>query len=95
MKKSSLLILSFFMAFFAVSAFAGNGGANEFNALEQQLLGWSQGGLGRVIAISAFLIGAGTGVAKGSAIPPIVGIVLALMLFYGPTIISGVLTATV
>lgn len=72
---------------------AGAGAANgdqAFQAIYDFVLGAATGTLGRAICIVGGLIGLGLGAAKGSALPAIVGIVLAIFGALGPSIIDAV-----
>ena len=82
------------LALGASSAFAGTTGT-EFQSMYTTLLNWATGYLGRAIAIAAFILGAGIGVARSSPIPALVGVVFALFMIYVPTIIDSIMTATV
>ena len=74
---------------------AGVGGQTEFGALYQYIKSLSEGFLGRTMAIFAFIVGLGIGIARASAIPAVVGIVFAIFVAYGPTIIDGIASATI
>lgn len=78
----------------STAAVAGSGGQQQFGGLAQQLAGWSQGSLGIVIAIAALLVGLSIGVVKQSLMAVVTGIGIAIALYYGPDVISGVLSAT-
>ena len=82
------------LALSASSAFAGTTGA-EFQTMYTTLLNWATGYLGKAIAIAAFILGAGIGVARSSPIPALVGVVFALFMVYVPTIINSIMTATI
>ena len=82
------------LALGASSAFAGTTGT-EFQSMYTTLLNWATGYLGKAIAIAAFILGAGIGVARSSPIPALVGVVFALFMIYVPTIIDSIMTATV
>ena len=88
------LLLTLALAFGASSAFAGTTGA-EFQSMYTTLLNWATGYLGKAIAVAAFILGAGIGVARSSPIPALVGVVFALFMVYVPTIIDSIMTATV
>lgn len=75
--------------------FAGTGGNVEFGGLYAYLKGLSEGFLGRTLAIFAFIVGLGVGVARSSAVPAIAGIVFAIFVAYGPAIIDGIASATI
>lgn len=57
--------------------------------------GWSEGFLGRTLAIAAFLVGAIVGFAKSTAMPALVGIVFAVLFAVGPGIIDGIASALI
>ena len=78
----------------AGSALAGTTGT-EFQSLYTTLLNWVSGYLGKSIAMAAFILGAGIGIARSSPIPALVGVVFALFMIYVPTIIDGIMTAVV
>ena len=59
------------------------------------LLNWATGFLGKSIAIAAFILGAGIGIARSSPIPALAGVVFALFMVYVPTIIDSIMTAVI
>jgi len=75
----------------AMSATTGS----EFQGLFNRLSDWTSGFLGRSLSFAAFLVGLGLGMARGSALPAVVGIVVALMTSVAPGVINGMLSATV
>ena len=81
------------LALGATSAFAGTTG-DEFQTMYTTLLNWATGYLGKAIAIAAFILGAGVGIARSSPIPALAGVVFALFMVYVPTIIDTIMTAT-
>ena len=78
----------------AGSALAGTTGT-EFQTMYTTLLNWVNGYLGKSIAIAAFILGAGIGIARSSPIPALAGVVFALFMVYVPTIIDSIMTAVV
>jgi len=76
----------------APEAMAGAGGL-EFQGIYDTLTGWTQGVLGRVIAIAMVLVGMVAGIVRQSIMALVVGISAGLGMFTAPTIIDGVLTA--
>lgn len=86
--------VALFLALGASSAFAGTTGA-EFQTMYTTLLNWATGYLGKAIAVAAFILGAGIGVARSSPIPALVGVVFALFMVYVPAIIDSIMTATI
>ena len=75
-------------------AFAGTTGT-EFMALYTWINGVVTGYLGRAIAMASVAIGALMSVARTNPIPILAGIGFAIFLQYTPTIITGILTATI
>ena len=82
------------LALGATSAFAGTTGT-EFQTMYTTLLNWATGYLGKAIAVAAFILGAGIGVARSSPVPALAGVGVALFMDYVPTIIDSIMTATV
>lgn len=78
----------------AGEAMAGTGGT-EFASIYTLLLGWSQGSLGKVIALAMFLVGLSAGIIQQSISAVVIGVGGAMALFYGPTVISGVVSAVI
>jgi conjugal transfer pilus assembly protein TraA len=79
---------------FMLSAHAGTTDT-EFEALYTLMDNWSSGYLAKSLAIAAFIMGAGIGIAKQTVIPAIIGIALAVVFSVGPSVIKGMLTATI
>jgi len=75
-------------------AMAGGTGT-EFQSMYTTMLDWATGFLGKSIAIAAFILGAGIGVARSSPIPALAGVVFALFMVYVPTIIDSIMTAVI
>ena len=91
-RRTVVLIL---LTLVAVSpAFAGTTGT-EFQTMYTTLLNWATGYLGKSIAIAAFILGAGIGIARSSPIPALAGVVFALFMVYVPTIIDSIMTAVI
>ena len=86
--------MALLLALGAGSALAGTTGT-EFQTMYTTMLNWATGYLGKAIAVAAFILGAGIGVARSSPIPALAGVVFALFMVYVPTIIDSIMTATV
>lgn len=94
--KTSLIQAMFVVAFLtlmATSAHAGAGGT-EFDDVWESIKDWTQGGLGRVIAGGMVLIGVAAGMARQSLMAFALGVGGAMGLFYAPTILESIMTAT-
>ena len=85
------LLGAMFLPTFAVAGTTGT----EFLTLYTWINGVATGYAGRAIAIAAVVIGALLSVAKGNPIPILVGVGFAIFLQYTPTIVSGIMTATI
>ena len=81
-------------ALLSTDAMAGTGGT-EFDDIYTLLVGWTQGTLGKIIALGMFMVGLSAGIINQSVVAVVVGIGGALALYYGPTVISGVVSALV
>ena len=81
----------------AGAAFAGSTGGTggtEFSGIWDLIQGWSQGYLGRILALGALVVGIAFGLVRQSVIAAVVGIAMAIVLQYGPDVIEGIVTAT-
>jgi len=96
MQKRSVqsLIVGACLLAVAGTALAGTTGV-EFQTMYTTLLNWISGFLGKSIAIAAFILGAGVGIARSSPIPAFIGVVFALFMVYVPTIIDSIMTAVI
>ena len=91
---ATVALVAMLLALGAGSALAGTTGT-EFQTMYTTMLNWATGYLGKAIAVAAFILGAGIGVARSSPIPALAGGVFALFMVYVPTIIDSIMTATV
>ena len=93
-RLAAIAPVALLLALGATSAFAGTTGT-EFQTMYTTMLNWATGYLGKAIAVAAFILGAGIGVARSSPIPALAGVVFALFMVYVPTIIDSIMTATI
>lgn len=94
-KKWVGVVAMLLVAIALVPAMALAGTADtEFQPLFQKILDWTQGFLGKSLAVGAVLVGAGMAIYYQSAGPAVMGIAMALILAFGPGAIQGVVTAT-
>ena len=91
-KNLQLVALVAVAAMLPLQAMAGAGGT-EFTQVYDQLTGWANGTLGKVLGVSALLVGLGVGVIKQSVIAAVVGIAMALTAGFGPGVIDGVISS--
>lgn len=94
MKKMALLFVFFAVLTIGPEAMAGTADT-DFSAIATKLNDWSTGTLGRVIALSMFIVGIAMGIIQQSVVAAVVAIGGALILNYGPAIITGLISATV
>lgn len=66
--------------------------ADDFYALWKFIDDAATGGLAMAISLTALLIGAGIGAAKGSIMPAIGGVLTAAVFGFGPDLISNLVT---
>jgi len=68
--------------------------AGNFDGVMAFLDEWTQGTLGKIIALSAMFVGIVAGVMRGSIAAVVTGLAVAIALNYGPSAVSAVFTAT-
>lgn len=92
----AVLGVVFLLLLFPDIAAAANadGGQEVFGEMYNTLKGWITGVLGKLIALACFTVGLAIGVVKQSIMATVVGIAMALALFYGPALIENVFAAT-
>jgi conjugal transfer pilus assembly protein TraA len=56
---------------------------------------WSQGTLGKVIALGMFVVGLAAGIVRQSVMAAVAGVAGALVLRYGPDVIDGIFGALI
>lgn len=82
----------------AAAVYAGvdgnNPGGSEFEEIWTLIQGWSQGVLGRIIALGALIVGIAFGLVRQSVVAAVIGISMAIVLQYGPDVIEGIVTST-
>jgi conjugal transfer pilus assembly protein TraA len=93
-QKLEVVALLLVAASIPMQAMAGAGGT-EFTQVYDQLTGWANGTLGKVLGIAALLVGLGVGVIKQSVMAAVISISVAITAGFGPGIIDGVITSGV
>lgn len=73
---------------------AGTTGA-EFQSFYDLMNNWATGYLGKAIAVAAFIVGAGIGMAKQDVMPAIIGVAFAIVFVVGPNVINSMMTAVI
>ena len=89
--KTALLVGSLMIA---GPAIAGTDGT-EFQDLYTMVKGWTNGYLGRSIALVFLLIGLGVGVVRGSIISAVGCIAAAMCLLIAPSVIESIISAVI
>jgi conjugal transfer pilus assembly protein TraA len=90
----NLLLPSLALAVVSAGAVAGTAGT-EFDTMYGMVKDWTEGTLGKLLAVSAFLIGMGMGIVRQSILAIVLGIGFALALAYTPNIIDAIFTFAV
>lgn len=85
--------LSVILALATSAAVAGTAGT-EFDTVWTTLIGWIEGTLGQVIAVTFIIVGVVAGVAKGSIFGLVTGVAAGLGLITAPTVVDNMFTAT-
>ncbi|WP_303785322.1 TraA family conjugative transfer protein [Azovibrio restrictus] len=93
-RKTQLAIVAVALSVLAGSAFAGTTGT-EFQNLYTWINNVVTGYFGRAVSVAAVGIGAILSIARVNPIPILAGVGFAIFLQYTPTIITGILTATI
>ena len=75
------------------AALAGTGGT-EFDDVWDTLVDWTQGTLGRIIAIAIIIVGGCIGVVRQSLMTFAVGLAMGMGLYNAPTIIESIMGST-
>ena len=89
------LILGIVAVAAAGVAFATTSTDTDFASVVTLLTNWSQGTLGRTLALGMFVVGIAAGIVKQSVMAAVAGIAGALVMNYGPTVIDSIFGALV
>lgn len=91
-RSSSQLFIAFSVLFLPGLALAATTGG-EFQAFYDFIYGAASGYLGRGLAITGGVFGLAYGIGRGSALPAVLGIILAIFGVLGPTIINALFSS--
>lgn len=94
-KHLPFLLQVIVMTFVGVGLSHAGTGGTEFAEIYDTILGWTQGTLGKVIAVGMFLTGMGMGVARQSIMPVVLGIGSSLALYYTPNIVDNIVVGLI
>lgn len=87
------LLLGFALMFIAATAFAGTEGEDIFGAAYQQIAGFTQGFLGKLITLLMVVTGLIMGIARQSIMTLVVGVGMGIALFNAPGIVNTLVGA--
>jgi hypothetical protein len=91
-RNTSQLFVAFAAVFLPGLALAATTGG-EFQAFYDFIYGAASGYLGRGLAITGGVFGLAYGIGRGSALPAVLGIILAIFGVLGPTIINALFSS--
>lgn len=97
MKKQHLLMMAAIASMSLLltdTALAGAGGAAEFGSVRTMVQDWVEGELGKFLALGAFSVGAGIGLARQNLMYIVQGIGAAIAVYYTPGVIDNIIAAT-
>lgn len=94
MKFSKISCIALTALVASSTVFAGTDGT-EFQDLYTMVKGWTNGYLGRSIALVFLLIGLGVGVIRGSIISAVGCIAAAMCLLIAPSVIESIISAVI
>src|SRR5689334_16424785 len=89
-KSAAPLLLAVVMTGTAVA-----GTDTTFDTVYQTVKGWAEGSLGKLLAVSAFIVGMGIGLMRQSIMAIVLRLAFALVMFYGPSIMESIVTYAV
>ncbi len=93
--KTKQLLVGVAAVAVAGAALATTSTDTDFSSVVTLLTNWSQGTLGRVIALSMFVVGIAAGIVRQSVMAAVAGIAGALVMNYGPTVIDSIFGALI
>jgi len=92
LKKEVVIVSGVLLLVWASAVMAGTGGT-EFTEIYTMLQGWTQGFLGKAIALGCFLTGMAIGIVRQSMMSIALGIGGGMAVQYTPNIIDSIVTA--
>lgn len=98
-KQKAMVVLMIIVGLVAVPAVGIAGGASgghedDFSEIWDVLVDWTQGVLGRIVALTMILVGIVMGVARQSIMAFVMGPAAGMGLFYASDIINAIMTAS-
>jgi conjugal transfer pilus assembly protein TraA len=86
----ALVLLGVTFAVFAAGAMAGTD--TTFNGISTVLTNWMKGSLGQVFALGALAVGMAIAIVKQSLMAVAVGVGIAVAVYYGPGVLTSVVS---
>ena len=94
-KKTFALTAGLILSLVTVGAMASTTGSTEFGAIYTRLTDWTNGTLGRIIALGMIIVGLGIGVVRQSIMGVVVGVGGGLVMSQAPALVSGIIGAVI
>lgn len=66
-----------------------------FNDIVTKLTDWAEGSLGKTISLAMLVVGIAAGIVRQSVMAAVAGVAGALVMSYGPAVLTGIFTATI
>ena len=79
----------------AGAVFATTSTDTDFTSVVTLLTNWATGTLGKTLSLAMFVVGIAAGITQQSVMAAVVGIAGALVMNYGPTVITNVFGALI
>ena len=93
--KSKQIVLASAAVLATGAAFALTSSDSDFADIVNMLTKWSEGTLGKTLALAMFIVGIAAGITQQSVMAAVVGVAGAMVMSYGPTIVGNVFSALV
>lgn len=93
--KGLLYLLGFAGLYMVFNNAMASGGDAEFGDIYNKLTEWSQGTLGKLLALICVVVGTAYTVSRGTLIYAVIGVAICLVLYNAPTIIDSLMDAAV
>jgi conjugal transfer pilus assembly protein TraA len=92
-----MTLLMIFNVLAQTAALAATGGASsgDFDTISTLLEDWTEGSLGKVVALGVFVVGGVASIVQRSLMYGAVGAGSAVAMAYGPDILTSIFTATI
>ncbi len=93
MRKCFAGVLSIMGIYMLLQTAGATGGEEEFGDIYTQITEWSQGTLGKLLALICVVVGTAYTISRGTLIYAVIGIAICLVLYNAPTIIDNLMDA--